>query len=649
VRTMVDGKLKPDAFSEYRLLGFPPGVPAFLLCFNRFHNYVVSQLAEINQDGRFTKPGVLPANPALEAQEKYRRALERYDEDLFQTGKLVTCGLYVNIILNDYVKNILNLNRVQSSWTLDPRDEFGHLYDQTTAIPSGVGNAVSVEFNLIYRWHACISERDAIWTEGFNKQVLGVPDPSVLPPEELQRKLRQWAETIPKDPGQRTFSGLKRQKDGKFADKDLIDAITKSTEDIAGSFGPHNIPKVMRSVEILGIIQARKWKVATLNEFRQFCQLTPHKTFEDLNPDPTIAQTLRNLYEDPDKVELYPGILAEDAKKPIVPGSGLCAGFTISKAILSDAVSLTRGDRFYTIDYTPSNLTNWGYTEVSSDPEVIQGRVLHKLFFNAFPGWYRSNSVYAMFPFTIPSETKTILEGFGIAKDFNFDRPSYIPPPTQCLTYKAVKEIVADNKRFYVPWGPHIYEISGHDYMLSGDQPSNYQEKVEFEKCLYGPENGVEEIGKFCEVTAWKMLKEKSYSAGKGFRVDAVRESVFPLSREITWLTYHYSIGNLVQSHFAAALFHIPIKTPENPSGLFTEQELYKLHATLFAWVFLDFDTSKSFELRQNARNAATTLTPAYEAACEAVKAGKPPLNPIPSDQPLSTYGTYPSSSLSLR
>lgn len=66
------------------------------------------------------------------------------------------------------------------------------------------------------------------------------------------------------------------------------------------------------------------------------------------------------LYGHPDNVELYPGILAEETKKPIVPGSGLCPGFTTSFAILSDAVALVRGDRFFTIDYSPSNLTSFG-------------------------------------------------------------------------------------------------------------------------------------------------------------------------------------------------------------------------------------------------------------------------------------------------
>ncbi len=51
-----DSKLKPDCFSEHRLLGFSPGCGVLLIMFNRFHNYVVDQLAVINEANRFAKP-----------------------------------------------------------------------------------------------------------------------------------------------------------------------------------------------------------------------------------------------------------------------------------------------------------------------------------------------------------------------------------------------------------------------------------------------------------------------------------------------------------------------------------------------------------------------------------------------------------------
>lgn len=59
----------------------------------------------------------------------------------------------------------------------------------------------------------------------------------------------------------------------------------------------------------------------------------------------------RQLYGHIDNLELYPGLQAEDCM-PLGPGSGICCGYTMTRAILGDAVALVRGDRFYTTDYT---------------------------------------------------------------------------------------------------------------------------------------------------------------------------------------------------------------------------------------------------------------------------------------------------------
>lgn len=262
----------------------------------------------------------------------------------------VTSGLYVNMILTDYVRTILNLNRTESTWTLDPRKSFSEVFD-SAGVPSGVGNQVSVEFNLVYRWHSTISIRDEKWTNDlYAKLFPTVKDPSKLSMEQFVKGLRDWEKKLPQEPDQWEFGDMKRDKStGAFDDADLIKIIADSTEDIANAFGPRQVPKIMKLIEVLGMEQARLWNVATLNEFRKFFKLEPHKEFTDITRDPEVAKSLEVLYTHPDYVELYPGIVAEDAKIPLEPGSGLCPGYTISRAILSDAVALTRGDRFYTV------------------------------------------------------------------------------------------------------------------------------------------------------------------------------------------------------------------------------------------------------------------------------------------------------------
>ena len=389
------------------------------LMFNPFHNHVVETLAQIDEGGRFSK--IL--NPIGKVKADGEEKL--YDEALFQTARLVTCGLYINIILKDYVRTILNLNRVDTLWNLDPRSEdgrgiFGH------KIPEATGNAVSAEFNLVYRWHSCVSQRDEEWTKEMYTRLVGTD--RALSMNKFLRALTESAAHLSPDPLERDFAGLQRLADGSFRDEDLANIWTASVCDIAGSYGANHVPEILKNIEVLGIMQSRSWNLASLNEFRAYFKLVPHKTFEDINADPLIAEQLRHLYGHPDNVELYPGIVVESAKEPIVPGSGLCANFSISRAILSDAVALVRGDRFYTTDYTPSNLTNWGFNEAGFDLDVNYGCVLYKLVLNALPNSYEQNSIFAHYPLVVPEENTVILAKLQKASLYNFDVPTKDPP-----------------------------------------------------------------------------------------------------------------------------------------------------------------------------------------------------------------------------
>lgn len=71
-------------------------------------------------------------------------------------------------------------------------------------------------------------------------------------------------------------------------------------------------------------MQARKWNVASLNEFRGFFNLKRYATFEEMNPDPYVASTLKKLYGHPDQVEMYPGMFLEESKPRMDPGMGIC-------------------------------------------------------------------------------------------------------------------------------------------------------------------------------------------------------------------------------------------------------------------------------------------------------------------------------------
>lgn len=266
----------------------------------------------------------------------------------------------------------MNLNRTDSAWDLDPRVSGGEsLFGGDTS--RSIGNQVSAEFNLVYRWHAAVSEHDDKWTQQEYKRLFPDRNPSDIGVPDLLDRLREWGSSLSADPSERPFANLSRDEKGSFKDDDLVEILAKSVEDVAGAFGANKVPQILRSIEILGINQARSWNLATLNEFRTFFGLTKHETFESINKDVHVADQLRHLYEHPDFVELYPGLVVEDAKEPHA-GSGLCPSYTVSRAILSDAVALVRGDRFYMVsldheaDPTPLFIASRSTTRQRTSP-----------------------------------------------------------------------------------------------------------------------------------------------------------------------------------------------------------------------------------------------------------------------------------------
>lgn len=512
--------------------------------FNRFHNYVVQQLATINEKGRFTKP----------KDDAVRAAWVKYDNDLFQTGRLITCGLYINCILKDYVRTILELNRTESAWDLDPRS-----VKLTGPTANGApGNQVSAEFNLVYRWHAALSKRDDAWVQDMYKRLFPGKEPSQIGFPELVQGLDAWEKGFSEDPQQRPFADLSRSTDGSLKDDDLVRILTSSIEDEAGAFGARQVPEILRAVEILGIKQARSWNLATLNEFRSFFGLEKHESFESINSDPEVADTLKHFYDHPDFVELYPGLAIEEAKPSMAPGSGLCTNFTISRAILSDAVALVRGDRFYMVDYTPNNVTNWGFNEVSSDINADQGHVFSKLFLRAFPNHFRPNSIYAHFPLVIPEENRIILTELGQVDKYSWDKPEYIPPPTFIKSYAACRSILDNSDDFKVTWGKAIEYLmrnSGKEYgsafMLSGDSPTNAASRELMCPALY-KSAWETEVKSFYENVTLKLLREHSYRISGTNQVDIVRD-----------------VANLAQAHFAAEVCIWTLMNVDGTSGLY--------------------------------------------------------------------------------
>ncbi|GAA5916385.1 hypothetical protein JCM8208_003419 [Rhodotorula glutinis] len=115
-----------------------------------------------------------------------------------------------------------------------------------------------------------------------------------------------------------TFLGFKRTESGRtesgaFHDEDIVQVL-EATDDVAWAFKAHAIPEVMRAIDLL-------------------------------ETGPARGAAARSTSSRVDNLELYPGLVAEEPKPSL---ASLAPRYSISRAIMSDASALVRGDRFCT-------------------------------------------------------------------------------------------------------------------------------------------------------------------------------------------------------------------------------------------------------------------------------------------------------------
>jgi hypothetical protein len=150
-------------------------------------------LLKINEKKRWIDP--VPTNP---------QQLAKQDQEIFQTAKLINCGHFMSIIMHDYVAGFLGLAE-GNAWSMNAFDPIKLKNDKI--IMRGEGNHVSVEFNILYRWHTTISAADEEWTKQvFHRAFNGIP-PEQLTLKDFGSSLLKIIEDINPDPRQRTFAG----------------------------------------------------------------------------------------------------------------------------------------------------------------------------------------------------------------------------------------------------------------------------------------------------------------------------------------------------------------------------------------------------------------------------------------------------------
>ena len=188
------------------------------------------------------------------------------DERLFQTARNINIVLLLKIVIEDYINHISPVET--PIFVVDTSFAEEQEWYRT--------NWISVEFDLLYRWHGLI-------------------------PDEMEfgGKVYEHPEFM--------------LNNSVLIEHGLGGIIDGGSKQKAGKISLHNTPDFLLGAEYAAIKMGRDYRLRSFNQYRAQFGLDEMDDFDDLTSDKALEAKLKELYGDIDNLEFFIGIFAEEA------------------------------------------------------------------------------------------------------------------------------------------------------------------------------------------------------------------------------------------------------------------------------------------------------------------------------------------------
>jgi prostaglandin-endoperoxide synthase 2 len=233
------------------------------------------------------------------------------DERVFQTVRNILTAMVMKIVIEEYINHI---SPYYLRLTTDPSAFW--------RAPWYRENWMSVEFDLLYRWHGLVT--DAITVAG-----------RTLPIAETM-----WNTDL-------------------IINNGLGPMFAEASAEPAGQIGIGNTPSFLLPTEKASIALGRKARLRPYNDYREMCGLGRARRFADITQNSARQKALKDIYKTPDRVEYYVGINAEDCRRnsPLPP--------VLARLVAADAFSQALTNPLLAeLIYNESTFTREGLREI---------------------------------------------------------------------------------------------------------------------------------------------------------------------------------------------------------------------------------------------------------------------------------------------
>ncbi len=189
------------------------------------------------------------------------------DERLFQTARNILLVIMLKIVLEEYINHI---TPYLFNLFVDPMAFVNEKWHRQ--------NWMTAEFTLVYRWHSALPE-----TLEYDGQPMAMID-------------TLWHNDL-----------LIRKGLGPLFEET---SLQKGSE-----ISLHNTPEfLIDRAEIPTLELERMARMASYNDYREYCGFPRVTDFDQITSDPALQQELKDLYQDVENIEFYMGLMAEDVR-----------------------------------------------------------------------------------------------------------------------------------------------------------------------------------------------------------------------------------------------------------------------------------------------------------------------------------------------